>query len=39
MLNALIRLIITGDYTPAVRPLVGDEDSTIVDIILTITGR
>lgn len=36
---ALLTLIIQGDYTPALRPLLGEEDSPLVAFILTITGH
>lgn len=36
---ALITLLVHGDYTPALRPLLGEEDSPLVAFILTITGH
>lgn len=38
-LCAIIRLWITGDFTPDMRPLLGEEDSPLVAFILTITGH
>lgn len=35
MLNALLNLFLTGDYTPAMRPVLGEEDSALVDAILS----
>ena len=31
----LFRLIITGDYTPDMYPVLGDEDSLLVDVALS----
>ena len=36
MINAMIALVMTGDYTPAMRPLLGEEDSPLVALLLSI---
>lgn len=35
MIWTLLRLFLTGDYTPAMRPARGEEDSALVDAILS----
>ena len=36
MIKAMITLVITGDYVPAMRPLLGEEDSPLVDLLLSV---
>lgn len=39
LLLAMIQLWLTGDYVPAMGPYLGEEDSALVDYILTTSGR
>lgn len=39
MLSALVNLLVNGDYSAALRPLLGEEDSALVGSILSLTGR
>lgn len=39
IINAVITLFMTGDYAGWMRPVLGEEDSALVDIILAMSGR
>lgn len=39
MLHAFYLLIFHGDYTPPLRPLLGEEDSPLTDLTLSLLAR
>lgn len=39
MLHAVLTLFLTGDYEGWMRPFLGEEDSALVDTILTSAGK